>query len=286
MTNLAHRLMHVNARLRRKTHFLKENVLSRLFLKKKLNILFSPKPDWEPYIRNGFRLTKHTIVFRELDTEDIDDFDLVVPLTLEAAKYLSRNKESIKDNPIPIPTLESLLLCDDKPRFNRTLIEKGFGDLIPQMGSTKNYPYILKKSAAVWGGKSSFIIRNEQDEQLYAELLKHPDYFCQALIKGQREYATHIVFKNQKIVCALNIEYFFDSETPIKGKDDDLQIYLKIVPCRHLDLFSSILSHIGYEGLCCINYKIYNGQLYLLEINPRFGGSLMGSFFSFVRHVV
>jgi predicted ATP-grasp superfamily ATP-dependent carboligase len=34
-----------------------------------------------------------------------------------------------------------------------------------------------------------------------------------------------------------------------------------------------------------VNYKVVRGLPYILEINPRFGGSLTPYFFSFIRHL-
>jgi predicted ATP-grasp superfamily ATP-dependent carboligase len=81
----------------------------------------------------------------------------------------------------------------------------------------------------------------------------------------------------------MNIEYAFASMTPIKGKDR--MIYRKVCPCPHLALFSAVLTSIGFQGLCCVNYKLVDHRPFILEINPRFGGSLTGYFFSFLRHL-
>ena len=150
------------------------------------------------------------------------------------------------------------------------------------MGTQSVYPYILKKRIDAWG-KNTFIITNAYIEQEFAHLLRDPDYFTQELIPGQCEYATHIVFKENKIACSINIEHAFSSNTPIKGKDQ--RIYSKICHCPFLDLFSSILMLIGFEGLCCINYKVNRNIPHILEINPRFGGSLRPYFFSFIRQL-
>lgn len=50
-------------------------------------------------------------------------------------------------------------------------------------------------------------------------------------------------------------------------------------------LWDRLLDTLGFEGLCCINYKLNNGRPLLLEINPRFGGSLGEYFFAFLRHL-
>jgi len=47
-------------------------------------------------------------------------------------------------------------------------------------------------------------------------------------------------------------------------------------PLSRLAEFESILGPLAYSGPCCIDYKVTeSGQTIVLEINPRFGGSLM-----------
>jgi hypothetical protein len=51
----------------------------------------------------------------------------------------------------------------------------------------------------------------------------------------------------------------------------------RLVPgCEHLALFERILAALDYEGTACIDYKISAGVPKIMEINPRFGGSLCG----------
>jgi hypothetical protein len=38
--------------------------------------------------------------------------------------------------------------------------------------------------------------------------------------------------------------------------------------------FSNLLDMIGFNGTCCIDYKIFDGRIRLLEVNPRVGFSL------------
>jgi len=111
-------------------------------------------------------------------------------------------------------------------------------------------------------------------------LIDSPDYFCQRIIEGQTEYATHIIFRNNEIASYINVEYFFSDNVSIKGQD---RIICKtICDCPHLELFSAMLASIGFEGLCCFNYKEVDGKPFVFEINPRFGGSLSSFFFSFM----
>ncbi|MEE9355328.1 MAG: ATP-grasp domain-containing protein [Methylococcaceae bacterium] len=262
--------------------FFEYEILRSYFHKRKFKILFSIKEEWKPAIIRGFASTKHEIMFDELTTENIVLYDLVVPLTINDIIFLDETRHLIEKNLIPIPRRESVLLCDDKYRFNRTLIENGFGEFIPKIDCKQIYPYILKKRIDDWG-ENSHIISNAQEEQKYSHLINNQNYFCQEVIPGSEEYATHILFKDRKILCVINNKYGFKSELPIKGKDKEES--RKICSCPYLESFTTILNFLEFEGLCCINYKIHQGIPYIFEINPRFGGTLAKYFFSFLRHL-
>lgn len=273
----------VFARINKESFVFLEKIRSRMFSKQRLKILFSKKEDdWEHFLSIGFRFTRHEIAFKEFYPENVKSYDLVVPLTINDLKRLDRMRDLISDNPIPITNLKSIELCDEKYRFNQALIENGYDDFIPKMDKPQSYPYILKKKIDEWG-KNTHIISDIEQEQFFSDILDHPDYFCQQLIPGASEYATHILFKDDKVVCSMNIKYLFKTEHPIKGKD--IPIYENICQCSYLEEFSSILKLVGFEGLCCVNYKVIDNRPLIIEINPRFGGSLCRFFFSFMRHL-
>jgi predicted ATP-grasp superfamily ATP-dependent carboligase len=262
-------------------HLRSEKLQSLLFSRTPRKILFSEMPDWEPDIRSGFRRLPHHVDFGPITEQSLQTYDIVVPLTLaalaDARRHLHRQK-----NPLPIPSPESVRLCDDKFTFNQVLIKAGFGRYIPNIaqGQALKPPFILKKRID-WWGKNCHIIRNNDDEIEQIDRINDPEYFCQELIPGPTEFATHILFINGRIVKALNIMYEFDRPLPIKGQDRTL--FQVVHRCPYLGLFARILQTIKFEGLCCVNYKVADRQPYLLEINPRFGGSLAPYFFSFVR---
>jgi predicted ATP-grasp superfamily ATP-dependent carboligase len=242
------------------------------------------KPDWQEDIGRGFSRTKHRLEFGSITPESFEEFDLVVPLTLSDLHLVRRYLPVLARNPIPVPSEQCVRLCHDKYEFNQRLIHEGFARYIPRMGNGLELepPYILKKRTGEWG-KDCYIIRDRRDEKALLERVMDPAFFCQEIISGQFEFATHILFTGNRIVKSLTLMYEFESETPIKGQDQDLQRF--ICRCAHLELFGRILRTIGFQGLCCVNYKITRGQPFLLEINPRFGGSLGPYFFSFLRHL-
>jgi carbamoylphosphate synthase large subunit len=205
-----------------------------------------------------------------------------VPLSIAEMKYLDAYRHLLINNPIPLPQLDVICLCDDKYKLNQMLIENGFAAFIPPMGLNLNYPYILKKRIDEWG-VNSHIVHNAEQALLHADLIGDKDYFCQDLILGNEEYTTHILFKNHRITCMINLQFSFAANKPIKGKD--AIISSASVPFRYNKIFSAILDSIGFEGLCCINYKIVNGKPLIFEINPRFGGSLGEVFYFFADHI-
>jgi hypothetical protein len=247
-----------------------------------LRILFSGKPEYTEEIRRGFNHSRHRLEFGSLSHVDLKEFDLVMPLEISTLIQARQWPQLLVKNPISIPNEESILLCDDKYKFNQTLIDRGFGRYIPAMGTRLQPPYILKKRISEWG-KECGLIHDYEDELKVLDQLNDSAFYRQEIIRGPCEFATHILFAKGRIVKSLNIMYEFESQIPIKGQDSPL--YHVIHHCPYLDLFAIILRSIGFQGLCCVNYKVARGRLYILEINPRFGGSLPRYFFSFIRHL-
>lgn len=278
--NMAIRLKRLRANLN-KSMFVGMEILKSAFPRKpKLNILFSVKPAWEPNIRIGFKPTRHHLLFDAFTDENIEKSDLAVPLTMKDLKYLSTHSTLAARNLIPIPTLSAIEICDDKYVFYQTLTQKGFGSYLPRVGAQLPYPYILKKRVAE-DGDNCYLIFNTEDEQTHQAQLSGNEYFSQEIVAGHNEYATHILIKNGRIQSSINIKYTFKEELPIKGQNT--YISREISGCPYLDLFTTMLNVIEFEGLCCFNYKVRNNQPYVFEVNPRFGGSLSPFFFSFVR---
>ena len=256
--------------------------ISEFSRQRKFRILFSKKDDWEPIIRKDFRYTRHRLTFDNFSLENIKNHDLIVPLDIDDIFYLNEVRTLIDGNPIPIPTAESARLCDDKYLFNKILIENKFEKLIPRMGDDLKKPYILKKRVDCWG-VNSHIITDNKDEDKFSNEINSEEYFCQELIYGEKKYATHMIFSKGMAIHSINIEYKYDTDIYIKGKNKWL--YTKKVDCQYIKLFCSVLELIGFEGLCCINYKVSNHLPLLIEINPRFGGSLSSHFHSFMKHI-
>jgi predicted ATP-grasp superfamily ATP-dependent carboligase len=259
---------------------IRETILYNLRYRKKIKILFSKAPVQEQNLRKGLRFSNVKLEFNEFSNERISNADFVIPLTISDLKCLDDVRHLVKSNKIPIPSLESLSICDDKYLFYQTLKSKGFEYLLPKIANSLPFTYILKKKISECG-VDNYIIPDQQTADQYRHFIESPDYFCQEMVFGKKEYATHILFRDKKIVASLNIEYTFSTEIPIKGQSKVAA--RRIVASPFDDLFAEILNSIGFEGICCFNYKEINGKPLLIEINPRFGASLSLYFISFLR---
>jgi carbamoylphosphate synthase large subunit len=153
---------------------------------------------------------------------------------------------------------------------------------MPRVGKNLKIPYIVKRKVAHMG-MDCYVIDTPEKEKEHLHEINHPDFFCQEIVPGKKEYATHLIFRDGKMVCALNVVYIFSTPFYVKGVDKF--IGNKIGKCPHLDLFTDILNAINFEGICCFNYKEIDGKPYVFEINPRFGGSLSMFFFAFLRRL-
>ena len=263
-------------------YIFKEKIMCILYSKNKLSILFSEKPIWDSFLVNSFKWTNNKAYFNEFTAENIKKYDLVVPLTFSDLIKLVEMREVLQHNPIPIPTIESVRICNDKFIFNSMLIENGFEKYVPRMGKTLAFPYILKMKEGEYG-RGTEIISSKEEEMLCLDMINSSKYFCQEIVNGKNEFATHIIFKDKKILCSMSNKYIFEVENFINGKTK--YICREVTNCPYLDIFSSILLLIDFEGICCFDYKVVENRPLIFEINPRFGGSLTSYFFSFVRHL-
>ncbi|MEH6583391.1 MAG: hypothetical protein V7754_15750 [Halioglobus sp.] len=254
-----------------KARYYAYGVLGSQLSGQKLNILFSTYGGYIERLKFAFRFTPHQIRFEDLTRDNMAECDLVIPLTMDAFWFADEYRSVVPNNAFPIPTRRAQDSCDDKYLFSTCMADAGFSEYIPRFGQQLPFPYIRKKKVS-YSSHNVFIIKDKADEAKYTEQLSSDEYYSQEMIPGQIEYATHILFKDNRIVKTLSIESRFQVDYPVKNHDH--QLPLRICACPHLEVFADMLRAIGFEGLCCFDYKVLNGKPKVLEINPRFGSSL------------
>ena len=256
-----------------------ELLLARLLRVRKMRILFSEVIYSRRAIERWFRFTPHEIRFGEFAPDTLAEYDVLVPLNMADVRRLDGMRHLIAHNRLPIPCSEAIEICDDKLLFARVMQQKGFGDLIPPLLDDRELPYVFKMRHDRGGRLTRVVLSVDDERELPVEL--GDDCFRQALIPGRFEYATHLLFLKNRPVRWLTFEYDMRQEHQVKGPLRPVR--KRMIGCRHLDAFSAVLSAIGFEGLCCIDFKEQQDRPLIMEINPRVGESLCPYFFSYLR---
>ncbi len=241
-----------------------------------MRILFSKRQDWEPVLREALRPSPHIPVFADFADATLEACDVLVPLTIADLEFLDAARRRVSCNPLPIPSLASVRLCNDKLLFAETLLDHGFGDFIPAIGEQLAFPRVLKKRVDE-AGAHSHVVAGVAEEQALLAGARDADYFRQRLVRGECEYTTHLLIAEGRVLYALHIETAFGDEVCIKGRDACSGSRAVPAPCN-VGIFASMLACIGFEGLCCVNYKLEDGRPQVFEINPRCGWSLCAHF--------
>ena len=95
--------------------------------------------------------------------------------------------------------------------------------------------------------------------------------FTQEFIGGKEEYSGHLILKEHKVVLFKVLKFVFESDSFVKGKTCKFKHVEEVDHSHFQDIFEQILSTVGYQGLCAINYKVKDDAIKIFEINPRYG---------------
>jgi hypothetical protein len=247
-----------------------------------LAVLFSRRDAWETPIRAGFLGLPHRLTFDELTLADLERFDLIVPLSLDDARFLRDQPAHVRERCLPLPDAACSELCHDKPALNRHLAAAGFDAHIPAMGDELAPPYVSKPARGE-NSDDCVLVADRADEHRLGAVLNQSGRFRQSAVAGSIEYATHFLMRDGAIERELTVAYHHEQALFIKGQRGAPPALRVLGRCTDPLTLTGMLRSIGYEGIGCANYKLQDGRLQLLEINPRMGGSLGEHFYSFLR---
>lgn len=93
---------------------------------------------------------------------------------------------------------------------------------------------------------------------------------------GQIEYATHMLLVDGKVLYHSTNKYDMSDEFLVKGSARQPQREMLGTDMEEnvLRELTGLVRSIGFNGTCCLDYKIMAGNIQLMEINPRVGFSL------------
>ena len=132
------------------------------------------------------------------------------------------------------------------------------------------YPAICKPIYST-NAKNMFIIYNDNDFLIYKNKNQNICNNIQQFIDYEYEYGAYMLCIDGLIKTKKIIRYKY-SKYNIK-KTNFPKDYENIENLN-IDIFINIILELNYSGGLCINFKIneLNNQIYIFEINPRFGG--------------
>ncbi|MEM9159021.1 MAG: hypothetical protein AAGB46_08210 [Verrucomicrobiota bacterium] len=245
--------------------------------RERIPITFSTQKEWEPEILKSIDNKQYAVRLLAFNKIKPEPKNVLVALTVEDQILLSTAGDSNLTNHYFLsPPQTAIEICDDKWTFCEWMMNQGFESNIPPITKFEDqidYPYILKKRVDAFG-RNAHIIRERSDLEAI-EVSDPSEYYKQAYIIDDHEYTCHILYKDGCIEFSKTLCFQYKSNYYVKGVQCAYSSRTELDSCLFLDLFGSILAAMDFNGICCFNYKLIEGQCYIFEINPRVGASLL-----------
>lgn len=240
-------------------------------------ILFGDHRTQMPAIERLIDHQRFDVSFAAFDDADFAPFDLVVPLRIDQIGPARAANADGRRRAV-LPTAELVEACDDKLLFHERLAALGFGALLPRLlpEPPDRYPYVRKARRGDFG-QGIAIVRSAAEDAPAA-----PGSFAEEAIEGSDEYVLHLLRVDGRVRYALCYRYDMGVGLSVRGEADAPKLIEPADPAPAMDACVAILDALGFEGTCCFNYKLPPDGLRILELNPRFGGSLVGDVTSYV----
>lgn len=225
------------------------------------HILFGHYPSWTARIAERIDHGRFVPSFSDFVRSDPDAFDAAVPTRIEHYDQLRGRGRAI------VPKAKAVELCEDKLALRDALRSLGFGDSLPEdVEGPGDYPCVLKPRRGEFGAD--------------IRVLKAPEavpdgYYLERFVTGATEYAFHLLRAGGRTAYHQAIRYEMAEPEAIRSDANPPKTARLVDGAALLDWAERLLDAIGFEGLCCLNFKLVERQPRLFEINPRFGGSLV-----------
>ena len=239
--------------------------------------------DWMSALRPGARVWQQLSGVEEVlhtNTEGFEDpfpasagtRTVVIPLMEEHISTCPTSYARL------MPTTRAIQVLSNKAEFASYARANQLTHLCPEIYSSVDaaqFPCVLKR-VDLNGGVGVRIVYSEQElrECVEQEPWRSRPYLLQSYVGGSRQSVAHCVCKDGRIVWHCSYAYHPAEPGTVCNRGRPAQRMTE--PATRLAEFEAILGPLAYSGPCCIDYKVTDsGRTVVLEINPRFGGSLM-----------
>jgi len=180
------------------------------------------------------------------------------------------------------PAIDAVDLLADKRAFSDYVRARGpaLQRLVPRTydrPEDATFPCLIKRTS-LNGGNGIVLLRDRAhlEKILAAPAWRDVDYILQEFIACPTDYVTHAVYRDGTMIWHCSFAHAPAGNDPIRrgGRYQDSPLFHP--PAKVLAQIERFMRPLGYNGPCCIDYKIKpDGDVCVLEINPRLGGSLM-----------
>ncbi len=204
----------------------------------------------------------------------VDHPTLILPLMEPHILNCPRGYYSLR------PSELALKVLAHKGNFATYMDMRRLGHLVPTTyasAEAATWPCMVKP-LDLRAGTGIQVVESAQQLQ---ELTQQEDwkgraYTLQSVVDGTFEYVTHCVCKDGRILWTCSFECEMEGARDIRrGMDNMKSMRPFSPPQKFLSDFQEILAPLKFSGPCNIDYKLSAaGDVRVLEINPRFGGSL------------
>lgn len=204
-----------------------------------------------------------------------EDIKAVLSLIDPELKLLAENKTLFDDKNITLlqSPLDIINISFDKYKFYNTVISKGFNsqksyisleNVSEDLKSRElNFPLFAKPNL----GSASLNINKVYDEKTLNNLFEnHDDLIVQEFIDGE-EYGIDVYID---LISKEIISIFIKEKIKMRAGETDKSISVKNQ--KLLDIIYNFVKDMGYVGQIDIDVFHKDGQYYISEVNPRFGG--------------
>lgn len=196
------------------------------------------------------------------------------------SKFSAEHRDEILTLGIPwlLPTYAASEM-EDKFKFHAWMHKNNLSDFLPKNKHITDYPYVLRIGNG-FSAKYVFLVRNEAELNSLDFDIDTGKYICQEYILGAEEYAYHFIAVNGDIVKQNTYKHFFsdliEDRYYIRGRGFfNTAIESVDLDSEYDQILKAVIKKLAFTGSGCLDLKIHNNHLYILELNTRMGGSLI-----------